>query len=33
VLEHIGMIAGMKGVSVGEHGVMVPDRAPSAGKA
>jgi hypothetical protein len=29
VLEHIGMIAGMKGVSVGEHGAMVPDHARS----
>jgi hypothetical protein len=29
VLEHIGMIAGVKGVSVSEHGAMVPDRAQS----
>ena len=33
VLEHIGMIAGMKGVSVSEHDAMVPDRAHSLDKA
>jgi hypothetical protein len=33
VLEHIGMIASVKGVSVSEHGAMVPDRAQLADNA
>jgi hypothetical protein len=30
VFEHVGVVAGVEGVSVSEHGVMVPWSAPPA---